>query len=152
MRGSQRSAHFTHNNLISQPLAWGQNWGQARSARKAGGPITWWWVCMCMCMRVWGAFSVAENILVWIHCLGIPYLKVTRQAGFRYWKQVLSQLQLQLVLGIENQVAEPVPVDQFNQNQTLLILSIFRNDYFLNSFPGPAGNCFRHIAVISDPL
>lgn len=25
MRGSQRSAHFTHNNLISQPLAWSQN-------------------------------------------------------------------------------------------------------------------------------
>lgn len=69
----ERSAHFTHNNLISQPLAWGQSWGQAPSALEAGDPITWWRVHGCVreweepfdCWKYLGLNSLAA-------CQGLP--------------------------------------------------------------------------------
>ncbi len=53
IRRSERAPHFTHNNLISLPLAQGQNRGETRRVLKAGGLITWWWgVCVCVCVCV----------------------------------------------------------------------------------------------------
>lgn len=57
VRRSERAPYFTHNYLISQPLAQDQNRGEARRVPKAGAPITWWCVYVCV-----GALCCVEAV------------------------------------------------------------------------------------------
>lgn len=76
VRRSERAPYFTHNYLISQPLAQDQNRGEAQRVLKAGAPITWWCVYVCVralcCIEAVGYLSYLVNkcrvaLRSWVH-------------------------------------------------------------------------------------